>query len=180
MPGPHDPGTFAGRMAEIERRLSALERQPMSTDMPFTFTPYQDLLVTGGAGARSIPIYTGGGTGWVLCYTVQFPICIYPGVYMQLTVEVPAGVVAEVRLINGVAGGRVSGAYSVGAGVLDVEFRWAHGQQLGTGPFKPGIEARIVSGTSATPAEVYVPDGPLLVTQQSINVLGGYTVDGRI
>ena len=163
---------FAGRYRDVDRRLAALEKMPTTFDLPFIFEPYQNYDSTG----RAIPVTTDSPT-WVLCYITAFPIVRFPAIQAQLHVLTPAGTTAEVRMTNFVFGGSSSNAIAVPAGTdLFRDVHWLHGQGMGSGPFQPAIECRRTSGTGVV--QCFRPITPMLMTQQSVNLLGGYSTGG--
>lgn len=159
---------FKGRFRDIERRLRALERMPATFDLPFVMNPFQNYDSTG----RAIPITVTGE--WVVAFYSSFPVAWFPGIAAELHVLTPAATTAEVRLTNFVVGGSSSNAVLVPASTdLFHEAKWLHSQPLGTGPFIPTVECRRTSGTGVV--QCFAPITPMLMTQQTINLLGGYT-----
>ena len=161
---------FAGRYRDIDRRLNALERMPTTFDLPFIFEAYQNYDSTG----RAIPVVD---AAWVLCFITGFPLVRFPGILATLHVLTPPSTTAEVRLTNYVGGGASSTAIAVPANTdLFVTSRWLHSQPMGTGPFQPSIECRRTSGAGTVLC--FRPITPMLMTQQSVNLLGGYSTAG--
>lgn len=161
---------LVARYKETERRISALERQPMTEDLPHQLHPYQNYDSTG----RALPITW---PDWVYCFYATFPVCLYPAWQVTVHVLTPAATTAEVRLTNAVVGGAISVVKSIAAGTdYFFTYKWLHGQVLGTGPFVPSVECRRTSGTGTV--QCFNPITPVLMTQQSVNALGGYTTTG--
>lgn len=161
---------WASRFREIERRLGALEKMPLTFDLPFLMTAVQDY----EAGGRSIAIPY---DTWTLCFWGYFPLAIYPGVSLQAHVLTPAGTTAAVRLENYVVGGSISDEVVIAANTDFMhDFRWLHSQPLGTRPFVPSLWCRRTSGAGTV--HCFLPVTPMLMTQQSVNALGGYTTAG--
>lgn len=171
MPNPLYDDSLAARFADYERRLSALERSPVSIDTPFQLTPFQNYDSSGRRIAT-------GSTAWVVAFDQTFPQALYPGLYVEVHVQCPVGSTAEVKLTNMVQGGAESGVYSIGSGEDRwFEYKWLHGQRLTTGPFAPTVEFRVVTGSLAY---CYLPTGAMLITPQGVSRLGGFSADGRV
>lgn len=161
---------LVARYKETERRISALERQPMTEDLPHQLHPYQNYDSTG----RAIPITT---SAWVYCFYAEFPLALYPAWQVTVHVLTPASTTAEVRVMNNVVGGGVSSVKAIAASTdYFYTYKWLHEQPLSTGPFVPSVECRRTSGTGTV--QCFNPITPILVTQQSVNALGGYSTTG--
>ena len=170
---------LAPRFAEIERRLSAMERAPLTLDIPFKFSAARDMdTVTRRAVATS-------SSAWDTLWEMGWPNPpLYPGLSLTLHAETSAGTSWELRFMveNGIDPARVA-VFPIGTfSVFHHMLRWSFSPGsafLTRGSLRATIAGRVTSGTGGA-VRAFHPLSPSLRTHLSINTAGGFSTEGTL
>jgi hypothetical protein len=126
-----------------------------------------------GMWAKALEAVVVTSSTFVDCWSMEFAYAVSTGFQTTVAWSTDVGTTGRLRLRNNVVGGASTDEIVLAAGTGGfAAFRWRHGQPLGTGPFRPLIEARRVSG--AGNVYIFEPNHGRLI---GANWIGG-TADG--
>lgn len=195
-----EPQTLLTRFADIERRLTALERSgrlstqtqaQSSTDDDFQGIVFQTYNIAdrhyrqiemGDAGLHlpAIPIPMAKSNDFATVTSSSF-VRVLESDYYQATTDAfrinvtwatDAATTGEVRVLNHVLGGATSDAASLAAGTSDVaQFAWLHQQTITFSTIRFAVEARRTAGTGNV--YIFTTHGYMVAGKQIAATEGG-------